>query len=103
MFGVASHRIHQDFMPVRNLLSETMDHIEMLARRHIVTDVDQRHGVVVVFFRSLELQCQLFHVLVAGEDMHLRPVDQRLVGPDQRFLQVAFGPLEFMFLQCAKP
>jgi replicative DNA helicase len=33
MFGVASHRIHQDFMPVRNLLSETMDHIEMLARR----------------------------------------------------------------------
>jgi replicative DNA helicase len=33
MFGVASQRIHQDFMPVRNLLSETMDHIEMLARR----------------------------------------------------------------------
>ena len=33
MFGVASRRIHQDFMPVRNLLSETMDHIEMLARR----------------------------------------------------------------------
>jgi len=33
MFDVASRRIHQDFQPVRNLLSETMDHIEMLARR----------------------------------------------------------------------
>jgi replicative DNA helicase len=33
MFGVAARRIHQDFQPVRALLSETMDHIERLASR----------------------------------------------------------------------
>src|ERR1700686_4603115 len=85
---------------LRILLQEL---VEVLARRHIVTHVDQRHRVVVILFRCLELQGWLFHVLVAGEDMHLRPVDQRLVRPAQRFLEVAFGLLEFMLLQCAKP
>ena len=96
----------QGSQPIKNIFRLRIllqQFVEMLARRHIVTDVDQRHGVVVVFFRSLELQCQLFHVLVAGEDMHLGPVDQRLVRPDQHLLQVSFGLLEFMLLQRAKP
>jgi len=33
VFRVASGRIHQDFQPVRKLLSEAMDHIESLAQR----------------------------------------------------------------------
>ncbi len=42
-------------------------------------------------------------MLFAGEDMHLRPVDQRLVRPGQHLLQVAFGLLELVLLQRAKP
>ncbi len=33
ILGVASSRVHQDFRPIRDLLRESMDHIEMLAER----------------------------------------------------------------------
>ncbi len=56
-----------------------------------------------MLFRGFELQRGRFQMLVAGEDVNLGPVDQRLVRSAQRFLQVAFGLLELMFLQRAQP
>src|ERR1039457_2367827 len=41
-------------------------------------------------------------MLIAGEDMDLRPVDQRLVRSAEYFLQVAFGLFELVLLQCAQ-
>src|ERR1017187_3283193 len=56
-----------------------------------------------MLFRVLELQRGFFQMFVAGDDMHLGPVDQGLVRPAQCFLQVAFGFLELALLQSAKP
>ena len=85
---------------LRILLQEL---IELLARRHVVADVDQRHRIVVMLLRRLEVQRKLFQVFVAGENVHLSPVDKCLVRPGQHFLQVVLGLLKLVFLQCAQP
>src|SRR5713226_4520013 len=56
-----------------------------------------------MLFRGFELQRGLIQILVAGEHMHMGPVDQGLVRSAQHLLQVAFGLLELVLLQRAEP
>src|SRR6266446_6357196 len=56
-----------------------------------------------MLFRGFELQRGLIQILVAGEHMYMGPVDQGLVRSAQYLLQVAFGLLELVLLQSAKP
>src|SRR5208282_4495583 len=77
--------------------------VEMLARRHVISDVDERNGIVVMLLSRFELQGKRFQMLVACQHVNLCPVDQRLVRTAQHLLQVAFRFFELVFLQGAQP
>ncbi len=75
----------------------------MLAGGNVVAHVHQRHGVVVVLFRTLELGGRTLHVLVAGIEVDRDPVRQFLAGAGHGFLQQALGFLKLALLQARSP